>query len=45
MGSWVVIDLGIPIVTVELPRDADELGPEERWRRWGRMLLAAVEGR
>ena len=43
MGSWVGIDLGIPIVTVELPRSADRLSAAERWDRWGRMLVAAVD--
>jgi len=42
MGSWVGIDLGIPIVTVEFPRAADLVSEDELWRRYGPMLLVAV---
>ncbi len=42
MGSWVGLDLGIPIVTVEFPRAADLVSEQELWRRYGPMLLAAV---
>jgi murein peptide amidase A len=45
MGSWVGIDLGIPIITVELPRSADRLSVDERWRRYGPMLLVAITHR
>jgi protein MpaA len=42
LGSWVGLELERPIVTVELPRGAGRLSPDELWRRYGRMLLAAV---
>ncbi len=42
LGSWVGLELGRPIVTVELPRSADRLSAAKRWERWGPMLLAAV---
>lgn len=42
LGSYAGIALGIPIVTVELPKDAGEWSAEELWNRYGAMLLAAV---
>ena len=44
LGSWAGVDLGIPIVTVELPRPTDRLSEDEAWERYGAMLLAALEG-
>lgn len=42
LGSYAGVDLGIPIITLELPRKASSLAPGEAWRRYGRTLLAAV---
>ena len=42
MGSWVGIDLGIPIITLELPRSADRLDAAALWKEYGPMMLAAV---
>jgi protein MpaA len=42
LGSWVGLDLCIPIVTVELPRAADELDGDELWERYGALLRAAI---
>ncbi len=42
LGSYAGLTLGIPIITLELPRSADLLGPDGRWQRYGRALLAAV---
>ncbi|MEW6742295.1 MAG: M14 family zinc carboxypeptidase [Planctomycetota bacterium] len=43
LGSYAGIELGIPIVTLELPRDLDGMSDEELWREFGEMLLAAVD--
>jgi protein MpaA len=42
LGSYAGVELGIPIVTLELPRDATGLSPDELWTRYGESLLAAV---
>jgi protein MpaA len=42
LGSYVGITLGIPIITVELPRAASGLEGRVLWERYGSMLLAAV---
>jgi len=42
LGSYAGMTLGIPIITLELPKDAGELPAEAIWARWGRMLLAAI---
>jgi len=42
LGSYAGMTLGIPIITLELPKDAGELSAEVNWSRWGRMLLAAI---
>jgi len=42
MGSWVGLDLKLPIITLELPRAADRLTPVALWERYGAMMLAAV---
>jgi hypothetical protein len=41
-GSWAGEDLGIPIVTVELPRDADELDRERSWVEYGALVRTAL---
>lgn len=43
LGSYVGLELGLPIVTVELPRAASQLTSDERWQRYGEMLLVAVK--
>jgi len=42
LGSWVGEALGIPIITLELPRDARERSPDELWSRYGRSILAFI---
>jgi protein MpaA len=43
LGSFAGEDLGIPIITVELPGAAHRLSQDELWNRYGAMLIAAVE--
>jgi len=43
LGSFAGVDLGIPIITVELPGVAHRLDEAELWQRYGAMLLAAIE--
>ena len=42
LGSWAGVDLGIPVITVELPREADQQAPSRRWQLYGEMLLVAL---
>ena len=42
LGSYVGLELGLPIVTVELPRSASRLTSDGLWQRYGEMLLIAV---
>lgn len=42
LGSYVGEELGIPIITLELPRRAGRQTPEELWARYGAALLTAV---
>lgn len=42
LGSYVGLVLEVPIITLELPREADDLSPEARWAHYGAALLAAV---
>ncbi|MBI1851784.1 MAG: DUF2817 domain-containing protein [Planctomycetes bacterium] len=42
LGSWAGGTLGTPIVTVELPRSASNLGERDLWDRYGDLLLTAV---
>lgn len=42
LGSWAGLDLGIPIVTVELPGRAGNLPPRELWETYGPMLIAGL---
>jgi len=42
LGSYVGLELGVPIVTVELPRSASRLTHDELWERYGEMLLLAA---
>lgn len=43
LGSYAGVELGIPIITLELPREASDLSDGELWRTYGPMLLAAIE--
>lgn len=43
LGSYAGVDLGIPIVTVELPPSARGLELEESWALYGPLILAAIE--
>lgn len=42
LGSYCGINLGIPIITVEFPRDCDNLSPEELWSKYGQMLMSGI---
>jgi len=42
LGSYVGSTLNKPIITVELPRNADKLSEQELWQKYGKMLIAAV---
>jgi len=42
LGSFAGVTRKIPIVTVELPRSADNLSTDQLWDRWGRMLLVGI---
>jgi len=42
LGSWVGLELGIPIVTVELPGAARSWSEDGLWEKYGRMLLAGI---
>ena len=44
MGAWVGEDLGIPIITLELPGGAQRLDADELWRRYGEALTIAIDG-
>jgi murein peptide amidase A len=43
LGSYAGETLGIPIVTLELPRSADTLCGCELWQEYGEALLTAIE--
>jgi len=42
LGSFAGITLGIPIITVELPKKASNMSDELLWERYSGMLLAAI---
>ena len=42
LGAYAGETLGIPIITVEFPRDSGKLDSEFLWVQYGKMLLAAV---
>lgn len=42
LGSYLGVDRKTPIITLELPREASALGPEELWVRYGAALYAAL---
>lgn len=42
LGSYAGETLGIPIITLELPKDVKGEGGDTLWKRYGRMMLAAI---
>ena len=42
LGSYAGLTLRIPIITLELPANADQLDQESLWRRYGPALVAAI---
>lgn len=42
LGSYAGLQLGIPIITLELPASANRLDENTLWRRYGKTLLAAI---
>ena len=44
MGSYLGVDQGIPIITLELPRSADQQSEAERWEQYGEALRVFVRG-
>ena len=42
LGSHAGVTLGIPIITLELPRSADRVKSERLWQQYGPALVAAV---
>ena len=42
LGAWAGEELGLPVITVELPRAADGASPAELWERYGPLLVEAV---
>ena len=42
LGSYAGNTLGIPTITLELPRKASRLSKDELWNRYGSMLLVAT---
>ncbi|MCE9619521.1 MAG: DUF2817 domain-containing protein [Planctomycetes bacterium] len=42
LGSFAGNDLGIPVITVELPGATTRLDNEAMWKKWGPMLLEAI---
>jgi murein peptide amidase A len=42
LGSYFGIDRGVPVITLELPREASKMDTDELWDRYGQATLAAV---
>lgn len=42
LGSYAGLTLAIPIITLELPRNANRLNQQALWERYGTALIAAV---
>ena len=42
LGSYAGVTLGIPTITLELPRTADRFNSERLWQQYGPALVAAV---
>jgi protein MpaA len=45
LGSYAGLTLGIKVITLELPLNAHEFGPELLWARYGKALVAAISYR
>ncbi|MBN1795818.1 MAG: DUF2817 domain-containing protein [Sedimentisphaerales bacterium] len=43
LGSYAGVTLGIPIITLELPKEAANLDSESLWQKYGPTLIAAIE--
>ena len=43
LGSWAGEDLGVPVITLELPGGMDGKGTDYLWERFGPLLLIALE--
>ena len=43
LGSWAGEDLGIPVITIELPGGMKGKSTEYLWERFGPLLLIALE--
>jgi protein MpaA len=44
LGSYVGVDLQIPIVTVELPAHSERLSDHQLWQRYGALVLCSLDG-
>jgi len=42
LGSYAGMTLGIPVITLELPRAADKFNQEQLWQQYGHALTAAI---
>lgn len=42
LGSYAGLSLGIPIITLEIPRTPDDRDGPSLWNRYGKMMLAAI---
>jgi protein MpaA len=42
LGSYAGMTLGIPVITLELPRAADKFNQEQLWQQYGPALTAAI---
>ncbi len=45
LGTLLGVDLGIPVVTVELPGSATRYSQQKLWDKYGKMLLVALRDR
>ncbi len=43
LGSYAGTDLGIPVITIELPRSADRLDRDAAWEVYGSLLVEALQ--
>ena len=43
LGSYAGNTLGIPVITLELPREADHLSSEQLWKSYGNGLLTVLQ--
>ncbi len=42
LGSYTGVELGIPTITLELPRSDDQRSPDDLWQAYGEMLLVPL---